>query len=61
MCHHPKHGFPFPKMRKGLGMLQVTGTVTFSVKLLTVAERVRVGFHIENDLIWLLHVYMCGE
>lgn len=42
-------------------MLQVTGTVTFSVKLLTVVERVRVGFHIENDLIWLLHVYMCGE
>lgn len=33
----------------------------FSVKLLSMAELVRVAFHIGNYLIWLLRVYVSRE
>lgn len=51
----------FPHGGKGWRMLSVTGGIVFSAKLLTVAELVRVGFHIGNYSTWLLHVYVSRE
>lgn len=51
----------FTQDEAGLRMLQVTGSIMFSVKLLSVAEIVGVAFHIGNYLICLLCVYVSRE
>lgn len=47
--------------REGFEMLHVAASIAFSAALLTTAELVRVGFHTEDYLIWLLRVYVSGE
>ena len=42
-------------------MLHVAASIAFSAALLTTAELVRVGFHTEDYLVWLLRVYLSGE
>jgi len=44
----PQAWVAFTQDEKGLRMMQVTGSIMFSLKLLTMAKLVRVGFHTGN-------------